>query len=675
MLIQNRILEILAVAGFFAVGFVAWRCVPRSSESSLHRRMATVFGFLVIGPAAVVSFFAVLFFHLCLQTWFDAQVFTAVKESQEVAQAYLREHKKGIESNMRAMIQDMENKLPSLIASPDAFDVYLTEQTQARSLSEAVILTQSGRTLARSKFSLSLASERISPDLYAQSEQCIVLFYNETCERVLALFKISSTPKTYLLLGRFVDKTVLQKVESAESAASSYFLLQKEKNNFFKIFLFLFLLLNLLLIVIAMWGGMHFANQIALPLKRILNAAEEVMNGCLTVNISHEDISSAELQALAKTFNQMVLDLNKQQTKMQATNRQLHWRSVFMENVLRGVSSGVLSITQDGVIALQNPQAMSVLNLGPHDAPKTLDETVPEFMPLFQQSLQHRGVLQRDQVPFERQGKRMVAMVSVCAPTADASFQEVVLTFDDVTTLLAAQKQAMWSDVARRVAHEIKNPLTPIRLASERLRSKYIINHSDNKEEMEELIQTIFRNVNQISTLVSEFSSFARMPTPALERQAVHTLVQETLWVLKKGHPEVHFHTVFPAHSVFALCDRQQILQAVFNLLKNALESTLAFKKKKPAFLPKIRVVLKEEGINIWIGVHDNGPGFAESFFAQTQAANATTKPDGMGLGLVIVDKIAQDHKGFLKIENTKSGASTWFVFPKLSSDENNSGN
>lgn len=619
--------------------------------SKLHVQVVSVFSLLVIMPAMAMALFSGFFLHLGMQAWFNDKVQTAIQESQAVAEAYLEEHQKVIAHSVRAMKHDLEEVFAQFSAKQVDLDDYLTTQAHFRFLNEAIVFSQSGQVIGRSQFSFSLEFEEILGSDLKKSRNEVVIYPNQQHDRVIALIQISPDKDLYLLVSRLVDKKVLQRMASTQEAVGAYQRLLQERSSFAIQFAIIFSVITLLMLLLAIWGGFIFANQLVKPIGRLIQAAGKIREGDLSVRI---DAASAvnELGTLGQAFNQMVTELDAQTRALLAVNQELEQRRQFMGNVLAGVSSGVMGLDQEGRIHLPNTMALNLLEIREEDCiGKKLHDISPELAALFEEARHSLHPVFEQQVTLERHGQMHVLRVHFTG-SAKQETKEIVMTFDDVTELLSAQRKAAWSDVARRIAHEIKNPLTPIQLSAERLKRRYLKQIQDDPETFKICIETIVRQVEHIGQMVGEFSSFARMPSPVMIQQNLTILCKQALFLEQEAYPDILFNLEISDADPLFVCDSQQMNQVLMNLLKNAAESIQERMRTNSTPQGRIDIRLTQDDNGIVLEVLDNGTGFPKEGRERLTEPYVTTKIKGTGLGLAIVRKIIEDHQGVLFLRN-----------------------
>jgi two-component system, NtrC family, nitrogen regulation sensor histidine kinase NtrY len=600
--------------------------------ASLHARLAYTFGLLVAVPVVAMTLFSAVFFHFGVQSWLSARVSAAITESRAVAQAYLDEHREVIRADTLAMALDLERAAPRLAGNPEALGQFVRTQASLRGLSEAMIFGDSGQILARAGLSLALDVDPMPTALLREADGGEVVFLASTDDdQVRALVRLGPYLESYLYVGRAVDPRVLDHVDATQAAADDYAALQANYAGLRLSVTLVYIAFGLLLLMGAVLVGLLFARRLAAPIGDLIAAADRVRTGDLAVRVE-EDARIAELGRLAAAFNRMTDQIARAQEELRAANRQMDARRRFTETVLEGVSSGVLGLDGDGHITAVNAVAQRLLGAEALEG-RTLAEVLPPAGAL----LARGGAQQREAVAWR--GRHLLVRI------AGTQGGGMVATFDDITDLEAAQRAAAWGDVARRVAHEIKNPLTPIQLSAERLRRRYAAQITDGAEIFTQCTDTIIQHVRDIGRMVDEFSAFARMPAPVMADAALAPLADEVLALQRPAHPGVSFDLAADAR-VVCRCDARQVRQALTNIVQNAAEAIAGQDK---AGKGRVTVRVFARGGQAVVEVTDTGPGLPAGGDDLTQPY-VTHKKGGTGLGLAIVRKIAEDHGGALEI-------------------------
>jgi two-component system, NtrC family, nitrogen regulation sensor histidine kinase NtrY len=637
--------------------------------SRLHARLVALFSLVAVAPAIVVAVFSVAFLHFGLEAWFSERISGALRNSLNVAQAYLEEHKEVIRADALAMALDLNREGPALAGDPEMFQRLLDAQAALRSLNEAVVFLGNGQMVARSSLALGLELERVPPDVFEQAANGeLVVLTSEADDRVRALVRLDNFLDAYLYVGRFVDARVLDYMERTRQAIDEYRALELRRSGIQVTFAMIFGVVALLLLLAAVRVGLAFANRLAMPISRLIAAADRVRVGDLTASVpEHEE--EHEIDHLSRAFNRMTAQLGSQRAELINANNQLDERRRFTETVIGGVSAGVLGLDSRGRITLANRSAAELTAAPPDDlVGRPLIAVIPEVAGLLASVATTPERPAEAQIELRRPDGAHTLLVRVAAQHDGSGITGYVVTFDDITELLSAQRKAAWAEIARRIAHEIKNPLTPIRLSAERLRRKYLPQIETEREAFANSTDTIIRQVDGIGRLINEFSAFARMPAPVFALEPGKDLVRRAVHLQEGARPEIGFETHLPEGDVRLYCDAQQVAQALTNLLQNAVESVLERMKEQDGTKASgwVMVKLVETRDRCLIEVHDNGCGLPEPTEPLTEPY-VTTRATGTGLGLAIVKKIMEEHGGSLTLRNrTGGGACATLAFPAV---------
>ena len=640
------------------VGRQIWRIWrerrQRMAGSQLHWRLALLFGGITTLPAIIVAFFAITVLDFSLQGWFAKRISTAIEQSVLVADAYYQEHASSVRGQILGMANDINRETAVLSGNPAFLEEYLNNQAALRGLSEAVIVDGTGQILAKSQFAFALTFSNLDESWIDRARDGeVVIFDSGQGSKIRAAIKLNSYVDAFLLVGRFVDSTVLNAVDQTKIAASDYQSLSFRQFNLQVSFAALFFAVTLLLLLSALWIGLNLATAIIAPLSQVIGVVDEVRMGNLSPRVG-DNQGLDEISRLGTSIDDMLDELSRSRQQLVAANEQLDQRREFTETVLGGVSSGVIGLDIKGVITLPNQMAAQLLGLRMSSMHgKKLDNLVPEFKELTALIGKKARQKAESQIELYRGGKRLTLRARISAEFVENRIIGYVVTFDDVTDLLAAQRKAAWSDVARRIAHEIKNPLTPIELAADRLAKKFKPEAEDKKDKYLEYIDIISRQVSDIGRMVDEFSAFARMPAPLLKPASLVELVegQIALFSANEQNVELQFEAEAEARLPLLL-DTGLMRQAVTNVIQNALNAVVESGQDKP----KIKLSLHKDGDQVVLTIADNGPGFPEGDLAQLFEPYMTTRDEGTGLGLAIVQKIITDHQGSIQLSNHDEG-------------------
>jgi two-component system nitrogen regulation sensor histidine kinase NtrY len=628
----------------------------------LHGRLVALFSVVAVTPTIVVAVFSVMLFDLGLRAWFSERVSTAVHNSLAVAEAYTQEHLRTISNDALAISQVINRRGAALIYNPLLLGQVLSQQSHVRSLTEAAVYDGSGQLLGRATDFL-LAFNPDLPDWAFEEARAgkVAIIGAEGGDHVRALIRLDLPADTFLFVGRLVDPRVVGHMDRTRGAVQLYSDIEGKRFGMEITFALIFVMVAILLLLAAVWVGLGIANHLTAPIGALIEASEQVAAGDLGARVATRG-SGDEIDSLSHAFNRMTGELQTQQGELMKANRLLDSGKEFIEAVLRGVSAGVLGLDPKGHINVANRVACELLGMSAEELrTKHLSEVMPDIEPLLDQARRRPRRLFEQGTVYQRGADRALRLlVRVAIEENREGVFGFVVTLDDITELEAAQRKAAWSDVARRIAHEIKNPLTPIQLSAERLRRKYLSQIDSEPETFKTCTDTIIRHVEDIGRMVDEFSAFARMPAPVFEEECLQELIEQTVFLQRTAETGISYDLDLPDDPIRVPCDRQQISRALTNLLLNAAE---AIKARRAAEGPEsekghIVVRLSREDRTPVIEVVDNGRGLPVRERDRLTEPYVTTRESGTGLGLAIVKKIVEDHDGDLHLlDNPEGGA------------------
>ncbi|WP_246152312.1 sensor histidine kinase NtrY-like [Roseospira navarrensis] len=631
--------------------------------SRLHVRLVVLFGVVAVTPAILMSIFSILIFQVGVQGWFSSRVSTALDESLQVAQAYLREHQQAIAGDVLAMANDLSRDWLRISRNPESLNQFLGAQSALRNLTEAVIFGKDGKVIARAGYTFSLQFEQVpfwAMDRADNGDVALLTGENDDRVRGLVRLGLDSLTPLYLYVGRFVDPKVLGAIESTEEAVDQYRELEGRRSGYELTLSMIFIMVSVLLLLAAVAVGLTMATRLVQPIMALIEAADRVRQGNLRVRVS-EIVANDEVASLSRAFNRMTAQIEAQQKSLMAANQELDERRRFTETVLAGVSAGVIALDRNGHITLANRPAGDLLGEGLDGwMGRPVERLMPEIDALVAQCRARPDRPAQAEISHGQGGRGLTLLVRVSAERdEDGDILGYVLTFDDITELQQAQRKAAWADVARRIAHEIKNPLTPIQLSAERLKRRYLKQLTHDQDTFIQCTDTIVRHVGDIGQMVDEFSAFARMPAPSMRLERLDEIVRQAVVLQRTAYTRITFQADVPDHAVKLRCDARQISQALTNLLKNAVEGIdgRLEKEKDHSSEPGAILVRIEDGPErVTIVVEDNGKGLPDGDRSRLTEPYVTTRSKGTGLGLAIVRKILEDHGGALLLEDRPGG-------------------
>jgi two-component system, NtrC family, nitrogen regulation sensor histidine kinase NtrY len=617
----------------------------------LHVRLVALFAAIAAVPTLLVVVFASLLFQFGVQFWFSDRAQTVLVNAESVAQAYVEENKARIVGDILPMAADLRANTAEFGLLSKDFRDNLDLQVLYRNLTEAAVFSpQDGRFVVYAAAGLEgrpLEERILMLDLQrAQGGEPVVIA--SAGDRVEAIARVDPIFERYVYVSRKVSPQVLNQVARAENALSEYKSLIERSRGLQWRFNLMLVVVSLLILAAAIWFALWLANRIVAPVGRLATAAERIGAGDFAARVPVRG-SPDEIGTLARAFNRMTTQLQAQKNALVSANEQIDRRREFTEAVLSRVSAGVLSIGTDGIIRLANQSAAELLERDAGSlAGVPLTEAVPELADLLGEAADEGHA--RGQVRIARGAETQTLAVQVAAFA-----NGFVLTFDDISQQLADQRRAAWADVARRIAHEIKNPLTPIQLSAERLQRKYARQIAEDPETFASLTGTIIRQVGDLRRMVDEFSSFARMPKPVFRPEPVLDIARQALFMQEVAHPGVAFALDVPETLPLLICDRRQLAQALTNLLKNAAEAVAA-RQERDGGAGRVELAVEPGADRLVIAVTDNGVGLPADLRDRLTEPYVTTRARGTGLGLAIVKKIVEEHGGTLDLGDAPGG-------------------
>lgn len=627
------------------------------STARLHVRLVFFFSMVAAVPTLLVAGFAAFLFQFGVDFWFSDQSRGLMENANALAKNYYDANQRGVEQNTITMATDMRDILSRVpITDPDFPDFY-AYQAQAREISESAVLQRMPDGSFRTAVALNLSRDN-SPLAFSRAalprldrgELAVVI---GSPERIEALVPIDSQSGVYLYNARTTEETMFNSWSRAQSIVTAYDRLTGSARTLQLRFNIALVAVSLLLVGLAIWFGLRFADRQVEPLTDLVGAARKVGQGNFALRLEGRT-GADEIGLLNRAFNRMTAQLEKQTQALVNANRQIDDRRAFTEAVLESVTAGVVSIDAETRVTLVNSSAQALL--APPDAGEGAESLTGQALETLAPELGRVIAEGKERaVVTHAKGTEILTLAVKVAPGTGGGH---VITFEDITRQLLDQRQAAWSDVARRIAHEIKNPLTPIQLATERLKRRYRTQVGDEGRALfDELTSTIVRQVGDLRKMVDEFSSFARLPKPVFRDEDALDLVRQAVFLQEVAHAGIAF-TVTSAELIDreVRCDRHQFGQAMTNVLKNAVEAVEArAAEAKGAYAGEIAVTMRDAGEAVVITIEDNGVGLPANPERLTQPY-VTTREKGTGLGLAIVNKIVDEHCGDMSFASAPSG-------------------
>ena len=619
----------------------------------LHVRLVALFALVAAVPTLLVVVFASLLFQFGVQFWFSDKARAVFENSDQVAKAYVGERNLRLVADVEPMAEDIASYGRKFGYGSRDFGEGLIYNLRRRPLTAASVFIPEGKgykTLAIAFLGKPFPI-RIQPQDIAHARAGEVRVIAEATDRIEAVILLDNR-QHYLYVSTPANPKVLAQVLGTQTALAEYRALQARSRSVQLGFNALLVIVSLLILAAAVGFALWLANTLVRPIARLADAATRVGEGDLDARVPIKG-SPDEIGTLARAFNRMTGQLKEQQTALVTANTQLDTRRQFTEAVLSGVSAGVVSIDAAGTIRMANQSAAALLATTADElAGRSLVDAVPQLAVLLDEA-GARG-LAAGQVEIVRAADTQTLAVRIAAERGGA--QSYVLTFDDITGQLADQRQAAWADVARRIAHEIKNPLTPIQLSAERLQRKYARQIVDDPETFASLTGTIVRQVGDLRRMVDEFSSFARMPKPVFRPEPLDDLAREAVFMQEVANPTIAFTLDVPEVVPLLICDRRQIAQALTNVIKNATEAVAARTERDGIADGRIALGIAITPQRVVLSIADNGIGLPAEHRDRLTEPYVTTRARGTGLGLAIVKKIVEEHAGTLDLTDAPGG-------------------
>jgi two-component system, NtrC family, nitrogen regulation sensor histidine kinase NtrY len=653
LLLGNVVTGLLLLAIIGREVFVVVQARRRGRAGSrLHIQIVALFAVIAAVPTILVAVVASTTLDRGLDRYFSSRTRAMIEQSLIVANAYVNDHAAAARSEVLAMAYDVGRAKQMFDQNRDQFRTFLTGQANARHLAAAIIIKSDGSTVERADVAMDTKIVLPSPQLLTtinETDPQIALIPEG--DHVAAVVKVPGYDDMYLYIAQMLDPRVVQQLLATEESVGEYANLEARRLGIQVAFALMFAVIALIVLLSAVWIGLDFANRLVAPIRRLIGAANVVSTGNLNIQVPVHR-SEGDLARLGETFNNMTQELRTQHEDIIRARDLIDSRRRFTEAVLAGASAGVIGVNADGRVSILNRSAERLVSRTESEAlGLPLASVAPELAEIFQ--IAHNGnqrLVQR-QVTVTRDGQERNYSVRVTGEQGSESEHGYVITIDDITELVLAQRSTAWADIARRIAHEIKNPLTPIQLSAERLRRKYGKSITDEPAVFQQCTDTIVRQVDDIKRMVDEFSRFARMPKPVVTDEDVAETVRQAVFLLRVAHPDIDFDVELAAENMPARFDRRLISQALTNIVKNATEAIGAV---PVAELGRGRIAVHawRDGKEVVIDVIDNGIGLPKENRARLLEPYVTTREKGTGLGLAIVGRILEEHGGRIELRD-----------------------
>ncbi len=624
------------------------------AASRLHVRIVAMFALVAAIPAIMVALVAALTLSIGLDRWFEMRTKAIIGSSLSIAEAYVTENGRNLTGTTVSMAFELDNQRQLFGLDRTGFNEFMTVQANGRALSHAQLLRSDGTVFMSARTNATFETPPAPAGVFAAADEGRPVFIEpKTGNIVNALIKLKELDGLYLYTSRLVDPQVIRAREIVRENTDEYRGLEDNRVRFQAAFALPYLTLTLIVVLSAVWTGIAVADRLVRPVRQLIGAADDVASGNLDVSVPVRS-SDGDVGSLADTFNKMILQLKSQRTELITAKDVIDDRRRFTEAVLSGVTAGVIGVDADGVVTIVNPSAEAMFGLSGQSAVGVnLSDLVPQIGQVFE--IGKSSGRHRDQVTFPRRGVERTYNVQITTEDDDPNDLErsYIVTVDDITDLVQAQRSTAWADVARRIAHEIKNPLTPIQLSAERIKRRYGKVITEDREVFDQCTDTIIRQVGDIGRMVDEFSAFARMPKPDMKVLDIREPLREASFLVEVSRADITFERDLGDQPLMGIIDPRLLAQAFGNIIKNAAE---AIDGRETDNDPgAIRVQAQSAGDNIRIDVIDNGKGLPRENRQRLLEPYMTTREKGTGLGLAIVKKIVEDHGGHLELNDAPS--------------------
>src|SRR3982074_3466179 len=622
------------------------------AAARLHIQIVSLFSVIAGLPAVLVAIIANVTIDRGFDRLFSGPTREVIQNSLIVARAYLYEHAQLIRGDILGMANDVSHARPLYDQDRGTFRDLLTASAASRNLPGAMLIDKDRNILETAQTGIQLAFTPPQPEFLSnvnENEPEIAVLPDENY--VAAVIRLRAFNDTFLYVARQLDPRVVAQLRQTEASAAEYAELESRRLGIQVNVALMFAVIALTILMASVLIGLNFANWLVAPIRRLMSAANMVSTGDLHVQVPVHG-SEGDLAQLGETFNKMTQELRTQRDELVNASDLIDSRRRFIEAVLSSASAGIIGVDASGSVGILNRSAEKLIG---HAESETLDhplsDVLPELDDMMKTARESTQRLGQGQITIPRDGQERILSVRVSAEQTSHSRDSYIITLDDITDLVSAQRTSAWGDVARRIAHEIKNPLTPIQLSAERIRRKFGKVITEDKAIFEQCTDTIVRQVDDIRRMVDEFSRFARMPKPVMEGEDVADTVRQVVFLMRVGHSEIDIETVIKDEPLRAQFDRRLISQALTNIIKNATEAIEAVPAEELG-KGRIDVIAARENDDIVIDVIANGTRLPKVSRARLLEPYVTTREKGTGLGLAIVGRVLEDHGGRIELND-----------------------
>jgi two-component system nitrogen regulation sensor histidine kinase NtrY len=622
------------------------------AAARLHIQVVSLFSVIAVLPAVLVAIVANVTIDRGLDRLFSGPTKEVIQNSLIVANAYLHEHAQLIRGDILGMANDVSHARPLYDLDRSSFRQLLTASAASRNLPGAMLIDKQPKILETAQTGIQQDFQTPAPEFLSgvdENEPQIAVFIE--ANYVAAVIRLRNFTDTFLYVARILDPRVVAQLRQTQASVAEYAALESRKLGIQVAFALMFAVIALTILMASVLIGLNFANRLVAPIRRLMNAANVVSTGDLHVQVPVLR-SEGDLAQLGETFNKMTQELRSQRDELVNASELVDSRRRFIEAVLSSASAGIIGVDASGSIGILNRSAEKLIGQAESEVlDHPLSEVLPELDELMKSAREGTQKLVQGQITINRDGHERNLSVRVSAEQTSQSRDSYIITLDDITDLVSAQRTSAWGDVARRIAHEIKNPLTPIQLSAERIRRKFGKVITADKDVFEQCTDTIVRQVDDIRRMVDEFSRFARMPKPVMEGEDVADTVRQAVFLMKVGHPDLEIEADIKQDPMRAQFDRRLISQALTNIIKNATEAIEQVPSEQ-LVKGRIDVIAAQEEADIVIDVVDNGIGLPKVARQRLLEPYVTTRQKGTGLGLAIVGRVIEDHGGRIELKD-----------------------
>ncbi|GAC1333053.1 MAG: PAS domain-containing sensor histidine kinase [Bradyrhizobium sp.] len=622
------------------------------AAARLHIQIVSLFSVIAVLPAVLVAIIANVTIDRGFDRLFSGPTREVIQNSLIVAHAYMQEHAQVIRGDILGMANDIAQARPLFDQDRKSFRELLTSSAASRNLPGAMLIDKEPNILEKAETGIQLAFTTPAPDFLraaTENEPQIAVF--PEANYVAAVVRLRAFNDTFLYVARLLDPHVVAQLRQTEASVAEYAELEQRRLGLQVNYALIFTVIALTILTASILIGLTFAHWLVAPIRRLMSAANLVSTGDLHVQVAVHR-SEGDLAQLGETFNKMTQELRTQRDELVSASDLIDSRRRFIEAVLSSASAGIIGVDASGSVGILNRSAEKLIG---HAESETLDhplsDVLPELDDMMKTAREGTQRLVQGQITISRDGHERNLSVRISAEQTSQSRDSYIITLDDITELVSAQRTSAWADVARRIAHEIKNPLTPIQLSAERIRRKFGKVITEDKAVFEQCTDTIVRQVDDIRRMVDEFSRFARMPKPVIEGEDVADAVRQVVFLMRVGHPDIDIEAEIKEEPMRAQFDRRLISQALTNIIKNAAEAIEAVPAGEIG-KGRIEVVAARENDDILIDVIDNGIGLPKVSRARLLEPYVTTREKGTGLGLAIVGRVLEDHGGRIELND-----------------------